>query len=245
MTNETQNYIAQWENTATQALAVNAKASASKDEKAKVFNALAWLSLNILIANKIQDRVSLAKAVSKEGKFFSLRQCVSNAKPLATQALEQGFITVPEGRGKKKTEKQFTVAEVTASDKPLFTVSSAYRNTLKNAESVETDETFTDDMAMALYAEAEGLDVKTIKEMGLTQEAITQGHILHGAAIKAQALAELPNLYNDIEAKFSVIVAADMEMAKSLVSSLQVFIETQESVNTHGIENHNELSQVA
>lgn len=230
MTNETQNYIAQWENTATQALAINAKASASRDEKAKVFNDLAWLSLNILINNKIQDRVSLAKAVSKEGKFFSLRQCVSNAKPLATQALEQGFITVPEGRGKKKTEKQFTVAEVTASDKPLFTVSSAYRNTLKNAEAVETDETFTDDMAMALYAEAEGLDVKTIKEMGLTQEAITQGHILHSAAIKAEALAKLPELAHEIDAKFSVIFATDKAMAQSVLQNLQnYFAEEKET----------------
>jgi len=232
-----ENKITLWNDLALKASQANGLAKESRDNKASLFNQLAFLSLQILITGKLQDKASLAHAVSKEGKFFSLRQCVSNAKPLALIIIEQGSLIVKEGKGKKQTEKTFTKAEILESEVPVFTVSSAYRALRTDKEDTSKDllpDTLTDSQAIQFYLEGSGLTADMLISAEDKAEAAANGHALYAEKRKADMQNNIVETKTAIVTSMKAIYLADEKTGRAILAELQAMfsdtVETQVSI---------------
>lgn len=211
--------LEQFKNEAENALPIAANANASKEAKASAFASLAWLALQILTGGNVKEEIELGKMVSKEGKYQALRQCVSNARPLANTLQEGNTITIENKR--EKTSATFNREDVLNAENPLFSVAVAYKGTRDKQEKVK--EAFSDADAMALYAKAEGLTVSDIKKgtQGAQAEAIRQGHIMHAEQEKANFIASLADNVENMIGEFKTLHAYDPAKARHVLERLQ------------------------
>lgn len=178
--------LAQWNEAAEKALPVAVNAKATKEQKQSAFSELAFLSLQVLAAGIAKDEISLAKAVSKEGKFQALRQCVSNARPLANM-LQEGKEIVIENK-KEKTFSSFTKEQVLKSETPLFSVASAYKAHRATQEKVVKEMTNDDFAKLELEATGEMTFSEYSKlSQGAKDDVINRGKIRYTEGLKEQA----------------------------------------------------------
>lgn len=196
--------LTKWTEAAERALPVAVNAKASKEQKQTAFSELAFLSLQVLASGKAKDEISLAKAVSKEGKFQALRQCVSNARPLANM-LHEGKDIVIENK-KEKTFSTFSKAQILETETALFSVASAYKAYRATQEKVVKEMTNDDFAKLELEATGEMTFSEFSKlSQGAKDDVINRGKIRYTEGLKEQAtmqaaanLQMVIDAYNDL-----------------------------------------------
>lgn len=227
------NIMKQWLEVANQALPIAANAANANGVKkeSSLFANLAYLSLQVMLNGTIQNRQALKELVSKEGRFNALRQCVSNAKPLAVMINQAGFIQYMDKDS--GAIKQFTKEDIINSNTPLFSVATVYKKVKEgeNANAPETKE-LTDSAAIALFAKSQGTEASLYKNTGNpadTLHAVEQGRALHAAQAKDTMLANVKETSETIRNQVSALYALDMDTAINLVNELIEIVSAHET----------------
>lgn len=220
--------LTNWKETAKEAATKKADAATTSEAKKAIFNKLAFMSLQILLEGKIQDKQALAQAVSKNGEFHSLRQCVSNARPIALSIQENGSIEVTEGKGENRTVKTYSKEDVLTAPEPAFTVSTVYRNMRKTKEDIETT---TDEDALQEYATNSGMTVREIKNMYDAEtlaDAIKQGHVLIAEQHKQNIVDNAAVIAETLKEQYSELATVAPDIARTLLDDLNKAYPVQE-----------------
>lgn len=204
------------------ALSVQTANKVSKDasaDKGNKQNELGFFTLSALIHANNSELQTVLFLFSKEGPFYDLRVVLSRARSVLKELNEKGTIEV-----KTKNETNvFTMEQVKAwehGQNPVFNVSTAYNSLSKEKQAPNQEE-----KAIAAYMEKEGMTKQAFKEMAdmrpnFKAEAIAQGQIYLAEQVKAEKIATVPALIDNLRTAFAELKGLDDDAAYELLQSL-------------------------